>query len=145
MRIARAAALLLATGLSWPACDPSTTAAFPTPDFQVRPDERFAIRAGDLGLVTGAEGFLYVSIQSVGADSRCPPGDTCETPGLLALNLELETSESQGALRLQIPPAGMAVGTFQGFEIRVLEAAPPGSPMRILPTDYAFLMIVSER
>lgn len=145
MRLARAAALLLAVGFSWPGCDTSTTDAFPPPDFQVRLDERFAIRAGDLGLVVGPAAFLYVSIQSVGVDTRCPPAATCADPGFLDLNLELETSESQGAIRLQIPPAATAVGTFQDFEIRILEAAPPGSATRILPTDYAFLMIVSER
>lgn len=140
-------ALVLAVfaGIGSFGCDTSTTADFPTPDFQVRAGERFAIRAGDLGFVAGTAGFLYVSVQSVGVDTRCPPGNNCETPGFLELTLELETSESQGAIRLQIPPDGTAVGTFQSFEIRVLEAAPPGSGARILPTDYAFLMTVSER
>ena len=137
-------ALLLA-GLGLGGCDTSATPAFPQPDFQVSAGEPFAIRAGDLGLVVSPNSYLYLSIQSLGADSRCPPEASCVEPGFLDLNLELETAETRGAIRMQVPPGGEAVATYQSFEIRVLEARPPGSPNRIPPIEYAFLMSVAER
>lgn len=136
---------LLVAGLSLFGCNPGTTPGFPTPDFQAPLDTPFPMRAGDLALVAQAGQFLYLSVQSIGLDSRCPPGSTCDEPGFVELFLELETAESQGATRFQVPPNGNAVATFQGFEIRVLEAQPPGSGSRIPPTDYIFLMTVSLR
>lgn len=136
---------LLLAALPLAGCETSATPEFPQPDFRVSAGEPFALRAGDLGLVIGADSYLYLSIQSLGADSRCPPATSCGEPGFLDLNLELETAETQGAIRLQVPPSGEAVGTYRSFEIRVLEARPPGSPTRILPTEYALLMSVAER
>lgn len=144
-RSVRTLVLLLASGLSLAGCNTGTTPGFPTPDFQAPLDTRFPIRAGDLGLVTSANQFLYLSVQSIGVDTRCPPGSDCGEPGFLEVFLELETAESQGATRVQVPPSGTAVATFQGFEIRVHEAQPPGMANRILPTDYIFLMSVSLR
>ena len=138
-------ALLLAAGLPLAACNTGTTPGFPTPDFQASLGGGFPLRTGELALVVGDGGFLYLSIQSLGADSRCPPESTCEEPGHVDLNLELETAETQGSIRIQVPPSGEGVGTFQGFEIRVHEVQPPGRATRILPIDYVFLLSVSER
>lgn len=145
IRSTGAGGLLLLTGLALAGCNPGTTPGFPVPDFQAPLDTAFAIRAGDLGLVTGQGAFLYLSVQSIGVDSRCPPGATCDEPGVLELVLELETAESQGSTRMQISRDGHAVSTFRGFEIRVLEVQPPGAANRIPPTDYIFLMSVSLR
>ena len=127
-------------------CNPGSTPVFPSPDFGVSTGDRFPIRAGELVLVVGADNaYLYLSIQSVGADSRCPPASECEEPGFVELDLELETAETQGAVRLRAPPAGETVGTFRGFEIRVHQVVPPGSSTRIPPTEYIFQLSVSER
>lgn len=138
-------ALLLAAGLPLAACNTSTTPGFPTPDFQASLGGGFALRTGELALVVGDGRFLYLSIQSLGADSRCPPESTCEEPGHLVLNLELETAEAQGSIGIQVPPSGRGVATFHGFEIRILEVQPPGREARILPIDYILLMSVSQR
>lgn len=137
--------LLLGAAFVAAGCNTGTTPGFPAPDFQAGPGEPFALRAGQLALVVVGNSFLYLSIQSVGADSRCPPEAACEEPGFLDLNLELETADSQGAIPMRVPPSGQAVGTYQDFEIRILDLRPPGSPDRILPTEYAFLMSVSAR
>ena len=145
-RRANALALLLLAGLAAPGCNTGATpGALPTPDFQAPLNASFPLRAGDLGYVQGQTDYLYISVQSLGADNRCPPESSCDEPGFLEVFLELETSESQGALGMRIPPEGGAVGTFQGFEIRILGAAPPGRPTRIPPTEYVFLITVSAR
>jgi hypothetical protein len=142
----RAVALgLLAAGLSAAGCNTGTTPGFPTPDLQAPLDAPFALRAGELAYVQGPSSFLYLSVRSVGIDSRCPPGTTCDEPGSLEVILELETLENQGSAAFHVPPTGSAVATYQGFEIRILEAQPPGSESRILPTDYAFLVSVALR
>lgn len=148
LRARRSEALgaLLLAGLLASGCNPGTTpGAYPTPDFQAPLETEFPLRAGDLGYVQGASDFLYLSVQSIGIDSRCPPESVCEEPGFLEVRLELETLESQGAAGMQIPPSGEAVVTFRGFEIRVHEVQPPGRAARIEPTEYIFLMSVSVR
>ena len=92
-----------------------------------------------------SSGFIYLSIQTVGADSRCPPAATCEDPGWVELTLELETVEAQGSIGMQVNPETGAIGTFHGFEIRVLAVEPPGREARILATEYTFLMTVALR
>ena len=145
-RRANALALLFVAGLLALGCSPGTTPGLlPTPDFQVPLNTSFPLRAGDVGYVQGQNDYLYISVQSLGADNRCPPESTCEEPGFLEVFLELETSESQGALGMRVPPDGAAVGTFQGFEIRILGAAPPGRTTRIPTTEYVFLISVSAR
>lgn len=142
----RTAALgLLAVGLSAAGCNTGTTPGFPTPDLQAPLNTPFALRAGDLAYVQGPSSFLYLSVRSVGVDSRCPPESSCEEPGFVEVILELETLENQGSAAFQVPPAGSAVATYHSFEIRILEVQPPGSENRILPTDYAFLVSVAPR
>ncbi len=138
-------AALLLTAFAASGCNSGTTPGFPAPDFQVSLGEPFALRAGNLALVTGGSDFLYLSVQTVGLDTRCPPGSACEAPGHLDLQLELETTESQGSAGFRVPPDGQAVATYRSFEIRILEVAPPGSASRILPTEYIFLLSVSRR
>ena len=138
--------LLLLAGFLTLGCNTGTTpGALPTPDFQAPLDTAFPLRAGDLGYVQGQNDYLYISIQSLGADNRCPAESACAEPGFVEVFLELETSESQGAVRMHVPPEGEAVATFQGFEIRILRAAPPGRTSRIPPTEYVFLLTVSVR
>ena len=145
-RRANAPGLLLLAGLVTLACNTGTTpGALPVPDFQVPLGTSFPLRAGDLGYVQGLNDYLYVSVQSLGADNRCPPESSCDEPGSLEVFLEVETSEAQGAVRLQVPPSGDAVATFRGFEIRILGAAPPARTTRIPPTEYVLLMSVSAR
>lgn len=145
-RRANASGLLLAAGLLTLGCNTGATpGALPAPDFQAPLNTSFPLRAGDVGYVQGQTDYLYISVQSLGADNRCPPESSCEEPGFLEVFLELETSESQGAVRMQVPPSGDAVATFQGFEIRILGAAPPGQATRIPTTEYVFLITVSLR
>ena len=145
-RRANAPGLLLLAGLVTLGCNTGTTpGALPAPDFQAPLGTSFPLRAGDLGYVQGLNDYLYISVQSLGADNRCPPESSCDEPGFLEVFLELETSESQGAVRLQVPPSGDAVATFQGFEIRILGAAPPGQTTRIPTTEYILLITVSLR
>ena len=146
-RFAAAAAVwLLAAGASLVgACNTGTTPAFPEPTLQAGPGQPFVLRAGDLALVLAAQDFLYVSVQGVGADTRCPATATCDEPGVLVLRLELESAEQQGAIALSVSDAEGAVGTYLGFEIRVLDMEPPGRKGQILPTEYAFLMVVNQR
>ena len=137
---------LLAAGLSFGACNTGTSpGAPPAPDFQAPLNTGFPLRAGDLGYVQGTSDYLYLSVQSIGVDGRCPPESTCDEPGFLQVIMEFETSESQGSAGVQIPPSGEAVVTFRGFEIRVLEVQPPARATRIPPTDYIFLISVSVR
>ena len=137
---------MFAAGLSLAGCNTGTSpGALPVPDFQVPLDTGFPLRAGDLGYVQGQSDYLYLSIQSIGVDGRCPAESTCEEPGFLQVIMEFETSESQGSAGMQIPPTGEAVVTFRGFEIRAHEAQPPARTTRIPPTDYIFLMSVSAR
>ncbi len=145
-RRANASGLLLAAALLTLGCNTGATpGALPAPDFQAPLNTSFPLRAGDVGYVQGQTDYLYISVQSLGADNRCPPESSCDEPGFLEVFLELETSESQGALGMRVPPAGDAVGTFQGFEIRILGAAPPGRETRIPTTEYVFLITVSLR
>lgn len=145
-RRANALGLLFIAGLLAPGCNTGATpGALPVPDFQVPLGTPFPLRAGDVGYVQGNGDYLYISVQSLGADNRCPPESSCDEPGFLEVFLELETSESQGAIGFRVPPEGSAVGTFHGFEIRVVGAAPPGRATRIPPTDYVFLISVSAR
>ncbi len=146
MRVAapRIAALLGALVLVG-ACAPSSTPTYPTPDIQALAGDPFPLRAGDLALVVVEGDFLYVSVQSIGIDSRCPPDAECAEPGHLVVTLELEDSSRQGAAQLLVPPAGDAVVTFGGFEIHALRVEPPGSATRILPTDYVFVFQVTTR
>ena len=145
-RRASALGLLFAAGLSALGCNTGATpGALPTPDFQAPLNASFPLRAGDLGYVQGQNDYLFISVQSLGADNRCPPESACDEPGFLEVFLELETSESQGAVRLQVPPSGEAVATFQGFEIRILGAAPAGRATRIPSTEYVLLITVSVR
>ena len=137
--------LMLAAGLAFAGCNTGTTPGLPAPDFQAPLETSFPIRVGDLGYVQSPADFLYISVLSVGADNRCPPGNTCREPGSLELALELETSVSQGSIGIQVPPSGKAVGTYQTFEIRIHEVTPPGRVGRILPTEYVFLMSVGLR
>lgn len=146
-RARRANALvLLFAGLATLGCNTGATpGALPIPDFQVPLDTSFPLRVGDVGYVQGLSDYLYISVQSLGADNRCPPESACAEPGFLELFLELETSESQGSIGMRVPPSGDAVGTFRGFEIRILGAAPPGRTTRIPTTDYVLLITVSLR
>ncbi len=144
-RSANAFGLLLLAGLLITGCNSGTTPGFPVPDFQVALDNPFPLRLGDLGYVQAPDGFLYLSIQSVGIDTRCPPDSTCDEPGFLEVFMELETAESQGSSAMQIPPAGDGVITYRGFEIRAHEVQPPGRAGRIPPTDYILLMSVTRR
>ena len=145
-RRANALGLLFLAGLVTLGCNTGATpGALPAPDFQVPLGTAFPLRAGDLGYVQGLNDYLYISVQSLGADNRCPAESACDEPGFLEVFLELETSESQGAVRLQVPPSGEAVATFQGFEIRILGAAPAGRATRILSTEYILLVTVSVR
>lgn len=137
---------LLAAGLSFAGCNTGTSpGALPVPDFQAPLDSGFPLRAGDLGYVQGQNDYLYLSLQSIGVDGRCPPETTCAEPGFLQVIMEFETSESQGSAGMQIPSSGEAVATFRGFEIRIHEVEPPARATRIPPTDYIFLMSVSVR
>ena len=145
IRSSGALGVLLLAGLSISGCSPGTTPGFPAPDFQAPLQTPFALRAGDLGYIQGTDDFLYLSIQSVGIDSRCPPESTCDEPGFVEVILELETAAAQGSAGMQIPPSGDAVITYRGFEIRAHEVQPPGSASRIPPSDYFFLMSVSLR
>ena len=145
-RRANALGLLLVVGLSALGCNTGATpGALPIPDFQAPLNASFPLRAGDLGYVQGQSDYLYISVQTLGADNRCPPESSCEAPGFLEVFLELETSESQGALGMRVPPEGSAIGTFQGFEIRILGAAPPARTTRIPTTEYVLLVVVSLR
>lgn len=145
-RRANAPGLLLLAGLLAPGCNTGATpGALPVPDFQAPLNASFPLRAGDVGYVQGQNDYLYISVQSLGADNRCPPESACDEPGFLEVFLELETSESQGAVGMRVPSSGDAVGTFQGFEIRILGAAPPGRTTRIPTTEYVFLISVSAR
>ena len=145
-RSAAALGAVLAAGLSFAGCNTGTSpGALPIPDFQAPLDTGFPLRAGDLGYVQGQGDYLYLSIQSIGVDGRCPAEATCEEPGFLQVIMEFETSESQGSAGMQIPPSGEAVVTFRGFEIRVHEVAPLAQATRIPPTDYVLLMSVSVR
>ena len=138
-------ACLLALFLSgWVGCNTATAPTLPQPDLQVLAGTPFPLRVGDLAYVGGLNSYLYVSVQSVGIDSRCPPEETCAEPGHLELALDLETTEGQGAIVMRIPPNGQTTGTFRGFELRTFEVQPPGSASRIQPIDYVFLMIVVE-
>ena len=138
--------LALVAGLLTLGCNTGATPGLlPVPDFQAPLNSSFPLRAGDVGYVQGQNDYLYISVQSLGADNRCPPESSCDEPGFLEVFLELETSESQGALGMRVPPEGDAVGTFQGFEIRILGAAPPGRTTRIPTTEYVFLITVSLR
>ncbi len=145
VRSSGALGVLLFAGLQVAGCSPGTTPGFPTPDFQAPLQAGFPLRAGDLGYIQGAGDFLYLSIQSVGIDSRCPPESTCDEPGFLEVVLELETAAAQGSAGMQIPPSGDAVITYRGFEIRAHEVQPPGRASRIPPSEYVFLMSVSLR
>ncbi len=143
---AAAGLLLLVAGAPFVgACNTTTTPSYPQPDFQTAPGQPFVLRAGDLALVFGSGEFLYVSVQGVGADTRCPESATCDEPGFLELRLELETSEQQGAITLSVSDGEEAVGTYRAFEIRVLDMEPPGREAQILPTEYSFLMVVNQR
>jgi len=74
-RRANALRLLLLAGLAALGCNTGATpGALPTPDFQAPLNASFALRAGDLGYVQGQTDYLYISVQSLGADNRCPPG-----------------------------------------------------------------------
>ncbi len=134
--------ILLALSLG---CSPSTTPAYPTPDIQANAGDFFPLRAGDLALVVIPADFLYISIQSIGLDTRCPPDTECAEPGFVIVSLELEDSTRQGAAQMLIPPSGEAVATFGAFEIRSLRVEPPGSRDRILPTDYGIVFQVVAR
>jgi len=125
-------------------CNTSNTPAFPEPDLQVLAGAPFLLRVGDLALVAGAGSYVYVSVQSVGVDTRCPPEETCAEPGYLELNLDLETDESQGAVGMRIPKDQPTSRSFRGFELTIHEVQPPGRASRIPPIVYVFLMTVLE-
>ena len=146
MRVTAPGVAALAVALSLvSACTPSSTPAYPTPDIQAGAGDPFPLRAGDLALVSAQGDFLYVSVQSIGLDTRCPPGAECAEPGYLLVSLELEDSTRQGAAQLAVPPSGQAVITFGAFEIQSLRVEPPGSASRILPTDYILVLRVTTR
>lgn len=126
-------------------CNTSTTATLPTPDFRAATGVSFPLRAGDLGLVVGSAHYLYVSLSSVGLDTRCPPAETCDDPGFLDLHLELETRDNLGSLRLRVPESGESVGTHGAFEIRTHQVEPAGRQGPIPITDYVVEMSVRER
>ena len=145
-QVRRAGALgMVFAGLLSSGCNTGTTPGFPTPDFQAPLETTFALRPGDLGYVQGPQDFLYVSVQSVGLDSRCPPEATCDDPGFVEVAFELETVEAQGSGAMQIPPEGEGVITYRGFEIRGHEVQPPGRSSRIPLSEYVFLISVSLR
>lgn len=139
-----AAAGLLA-GLAAGGCNTSTTATLPTPDFRAAAGASFPLRAGDLGLVVGSTNYLFVSLSSVGLDTRCPPAETCDSPGFLDLDLDLETRDNLGSLRLRVPESGESVGTHGAFEIRTHRVEPAGRRGPIPVTDYVVEMSVRER
>ena len=138
-------AAVLAAAMPGSGCSPGTTPTYPQPDIQAVVGEAFPMRAGYLALVLAPNAFLYLSVQSVGVDTRCPAGASCDEPGFIELRLELESATSQSAVALQVSEEGQAVATYQGFEIRVLDARPEGRAERILPTEYLFVMSVVER
>lgn len=126
-------------------CNPTTTPAYPVPDIEALPGDFFPLRAGDLALVYGSGEFLYLSVRTIGVDTRCPPDAECAEPGFVLVDLELEDTTRQGAAQLRIPPSGEAVATFGAFEIHSLQVEPPGSAERILPADYLFVLQVFQR
>lgn len=135
----------LLAGLVAGGCNTSTTATLPTPDFRAAAGASFPLRAGDLGLVVGSANYLFVSLSSVGLDTRCPPAETCDSPGFLDLHLDLETRDNLGSLRLRVPESGESVGTHGAFEIRTHRVEPAGRAGPIPITDYVVEMSVSER
>ncbi len=137
------ALLLLAAGGN-PGCNPgAATPTFPTPNVRVGFGDPFVLRVGDLGLVAGTGSYLYLSVLSLGLDSRCPEGATCAEPGFLDVSLEVETAETRTTVRMQAPPQGEATRTFGDFEIRILRVAPEGSAERIPTVDYRLLLSVT--
>ncbi len=138
-------AVLVATLSAVLGCGPSSTPGYPAPDFQVASGDPFPLRAGDLALVAMPGDFLYVSVQSFGLDTRCPPDAVCAEPGHLVVRFELEDSSRQGSAQILAPPDGDGVATFGNFEIRSLQVEPPGRESRILPTDYVLVLQVTAR
>ena len=132
-------------GLTLGGCNTSATPSLPTPDFRVSAGAEFLLRVGDLGLVVGAANYLFIGLGSVGIDTRCPPAETCETPGFLDLNLDIETQENLGSLRLRVPPDGASVGTYGPFEIRTHGVQPDGSADLIPLTEYVVRLSATER
>lgn len=126
-------------------CNTSATATLPTPDFRASAGASFPLRAGELGLVVGAANYLFISMSSVGLDTRCPPAETCEDPGFLDLNLDLETRDNLGALRLRVPPGGETVGTYGAFEIRTHRVEPDGRTALIPLIEYVVVLSATER
>lgn len=137
--------VVLTAGLTLGGCNTSATPSLPTPDFRAPAGTEFLLRAGDLGLVVGAANYLFIGLSSVGIDTRCPPGETCETPGFLDLNLDIETRENLGSLRLRVPPDGASVGTYGPFEIRTHGVQPDGSADLIPLTEYVVRLSATER
>lgn len=131
--------------LTLPGCNTSATTTLPTPDFRASAGAEFPLRAGELGLIVGAANYLFISVSSVGLDTRCPPAATCEDSGFLDLNLDLETRDNLGSLRLRIPPGGETVGTYGPFEIRSHRVQPDGRTALIPLTDYVVVLSATER
>ena len=124
-------------------CNTNSTPTFPTPDFQVPLGEAFVLRVGDLGLIAAPGQYLYLSVLTLGLDSRCPPEATCADPGFLEISFEVETAESQSSIQMRAPPEGETTRSFGDFRIRIHRVAPPGQRTRIPTTDYQFLMSVT--
>lgn len=125
-------------------CNTAATPSLPAANFRAEPGVRFPLRAGELGLVIGATNYLYVSIGSVGIDQRCG-AETCEEPGYVEFDLEVEDRERQGSVRLRIDDGGAGAGNFSNFEIRSHQVQPAPRGGRIPLVDYVVLLSVSER
>ncbi len=124
-------------------CNTNSTPTFPAPDFRAPFGQQFVLRVGDLGLVAGPEQYLYLSVLTLGQDSRCPPEATCAEAGFLEVSFEIETTESRSSITMRVPPEADAVRSYQGFRIRIHAVVPPGQQARIPTTDYQLLMSVT--
>ncbi len=131
-------AMLLAPG-----CNTGATPTFPTPSVRAAFGESFVLRVGDLGLVAGADQYIYLSVLALGLDSRCPEGQACTDPGHLEISFEVETPDTRTSVAMRAPPRGGTARSLGKFEIRIHDVAPGGRGERIPTVDYQFLVSVT--
>lgn len=107
-----------------------------TDEGRVRGPEDVSFVVGDTKEAAG----LFVTLNAVVEDSRCPTDVTCVWAGRTTVNVTLESGEKTTTLELSSEEPVV----FAGYEVSILSVSPePISTVQIQESDYAVTLHVA--